>query len=294
MTTFIGFLLVSSDAFGCSCAGAGLDAIRPEDGATAVAVDAVPFLVYRNMPGDVFLRDAVTGEDVPMTVEQTAQGDFFVVRLVPTAPLEPLHPYTIEGDPGYSSVAFPVTFTTGEESDVDAPAPLAPLTVRQAQNIDDDCGSLYLYPNLDNAPADAFYETQVAWSEDFADAVAVSATDHHMLGRSVCGNTVRDLDLGDEVWVRARLVDLSGNEGPWSDDVHIWRVDGVGTSTSAGCASIGAVPLASVTLGLALLALALRVSKRPFENGGASARPEPRPGGSRDVRVVADRIFKAM
>jgi len=273
MMSFIGFLLVSSDAFACSCPGDGLDAIRPEEGATAVAVDAVPFLVYRNMPGDVFLRDAVTGEDVPMTVEQTAQGDYFVVRLVPAAPLEPLHPYTIEGDPGYSSVAFPVTFTTGEGSDVDAPAPLAPLEVEQAQNIDDDCGTLYLSPNLGNAPADAFYETQVSWSEDFPDAVTVSATDRPALGQLGCGDTVRELDLGDEVWVRARLVDLSGNEGPWSDDVHIGRVDGGGTFGSGGCASVGGVPLASVTLGLAVLALALRVSKRPFENGCASARP---------------------
>jgi hypothetical protein len=69
------------------------------------------------------------------------------------------------------------------------------------------CGdALYLLPHLGPVPADAFYETQVAWTEDFSGAATVSGTrpDEIMLGQNGCGDTVSRLQRGDEVWVRAR------------------------------------------------------------------------------------------
>jgi hypothetical protein len=229
--------LASTEAFACSCA-LGLDEALPGDGATGVALDAHPFLLFSAQPGVVSLRDAETGDEVPSALERLTQGDQVVVRLVPEAPLEPLHAYVLDGDAGYGLAGFPITFTTGEAADLDGPEAIAVRDLDPAGIRGDEgkCGdTLYLIAKLGGAPADAFYETQVAWTEDFSEPATVSgerAT--QILGRGGCWDSVPELERGDEVWVRARAADLSGHAGPWSAAVHVpaVRVEG-----ACGCAS---------------------------------------------------------
>jgi hypothetical protein len=258
--TSIAWVLVSAEALGCSCLE-GLDEVRPPDGAVGVATDAAPFLLYSEAPGPVTLLDAETGEEVPITVEQTTHGEAVVVRLVPNAPLEPQHGYVIDGGSDYGFVAFPVTFTTGDGPDADPPGPVALREVDEAgsPSTGKDCGgTLFLIPKLGDAPEDAVYEAQLAWTEGFSDAATASAADRHrvLLGQTGCGAaTVPELERGDEVWVRARAVDLSGNEGPWSDVVHVRSVGG--GPLGAGCAAVpggsvwpGVVGFAAIGLGV--------------------------------------------
>ncbi len=125
------YALATSPAFACSCAN-GLDDALPADGATGVALDAAPFLHF-SMPGEgIRLVDAATGADVPVTVEEVAEGSHTVVRLIPAALLEPLHTYVVEGESSYGLVGLPLTFTTGEAADAEVPDV---LTLRDVEDV---------------------------------------------------------------------------------------------------------------------------------------------------------------
>lgn len=74
-----------------------------------------------------------------------------------------------------------------------------------------------------------------------------------MFGWGLCAANVPALEAGDRIQVRARAVDLSGNEGPWSEPVLVRSIptDHCGCS-SAGEARGGAVAsswLAALALG---------------------------------------------
>ena len=262
---FLTLALATSPALACSCA-TGLDDALPEDGAVGVALDAAPFLHFSSDPGTLRLVDAATGADVPVTVDEVAQASHTVVRLVPTAPLEPLHTYTIEGDPGYGRVALPLMFTTGEAADAVPPDAVTLGDVEPISNTggDSSCGpALYLIAKPRGATPDAYFETEVSWTGDFSDAVAFRSAERgsHVLGWGLCDETVPELQTGDDVWVRSRAVDLSGNAGPWSDVAEVRGVGG-GVFAKAGCASVGGAPVAGGALGLALLGLGLRRRSR--------------------------------
>lgn len=250
----LAWLLSATPALACSCAE-GLDELLPGDGATGVALDAAPFLRFSSRPGPIRLLDADTGEEVPVTVEETTEGTYTVVRLVPTAPLEPLHAYVIDGGADYGSVGLPATFTTGEAADADVPGAVRLGSVEEVRTSgnDNSCGdALYLITKPGGAPADAYYETQLGWVDDFTDAVSVAsaARDLQVLGHAMCGSAVPELAHGDDVWLRVRAVDLSGNAGPWSD---VTSVRSVGGGPLGGCATTGGAPVGS--LGLAILGL---------------------------------------
>lgn len=252
----------AADALACLCRP-GVVEVRPEDGATGVATDAAPFLVFNQAPGLLRLLDEGTGAEVPVTIEQSTEGEQSVVRVVPVAPLEPLHTYVVDGDAWYGLVRFPSAFTTGQGPDAEPPGPVALTDVGGGDFGDSDCGySLHLIPELGEAPADAFYEAQIAWAADFSGAATVSRADRDdvFVGLAACnGTTVPELQRGDEVWLRARAVDLSGNVGPWSEPFHVERVRRVrrGPVGPGGCDSTGAH-----AVGLGALVLLVRPGRR--------------------------------
>jgi hypothetical protein len=261
--TLLAVLLLASDALACSCLS-GLFEVRPVDGATAVPTDAAPLVIFTAAPGEVWLLDAVTGAEVPITVEPTDEGEGTVLRLVPHAALEPQHTYVIDGLSAYGLASFPATFTTGDGPDLEAPPAITLTGVDGGfYGNNDDCGdSLYLRPQVSGAPPDAFYEAEVAHREDFSDAATVRRSDaaHLELGWGLCSTTVTDLAQGDEVWVRARATDLSGNQGPWSDVVHLESISDSDRRATAGCgcASRSTGAAGSLLLALAAAGLALR------------------------------------
>lgn len=251
--TSIAWMLASSDALACSCVG-GLDAVLPTDGATGVASDAVPFLVFDAPSIAATLRDAASGDEVPTTPLVTTEGEQSVVRLVPNAPLEPFHTYVIDGDAGYGEASFPVTFTTGEGPDDEVPGAVVLRDVREPRSFGDDSecgGDIFLIQTLAGRPEDAFYETEVAWREDFSDPRVVSGAEAQLLGRAGCTETLPELEVGDEVWLRARAVDLSGNVGPWTAPVYVEDV-GVEPEEGRGCDTSGGAALALGLVGLLL------------------------------------------
>ncbi|MCK6531184.1 Ig-like domain-containing protein [Myxococcota bacterium] len=272
-----GGVLVGVPAAACSCAS-GLMEVAPADGATGVATDAAPVLVYSAFvePHGTVLRDAATGAEVPAEIDDTMEGNSLVRRIVPLGELEPGATYEIEGSDDYGTVPLPVRFTTGDGPDATAPGPLVLVDVEGAfvpgtqavpfGAVTNTCGdSLWLRPDFEAEPSDphARYEFEVSWDDDPAEVARVTDADREdpMIGWGICAANVPALEAGDRIRVRARAVDLSGNEGPWSEPVLVRSIP----TDHCGCSSAGEARGGAVASSwLAALALGRRRRPRPL------------------------------
>jgi hypothetical protein len=205
-----------SDAHACSCLWK-LD-VFPSDGAIDVPLDVTPVVSPTWGSVSPVLRDLVSGEVVPTSIARTVQGDGELARLVPDVPLLPDHAYAVEDPQGTT------TFTTGTTSDDTAPArpDLIAIGGGYHPNEGSPCGeSVFLQPEVRETSddPDVVYEFEVSRagsSEPPVSFVAITLAEAY-LGHGPCGGTVHGLAEGDEVEVRVRAIDLSGNQGPWSD-----------------------------------------------------------------------------
>jgi len=253
-TLAIASLAAAPSAIACSCAYGPTQAIP--NGVDGVSTSASVYVEYNYLDSasdiDLLLVNADTGEAVPHTVEDSPQGDVLIRKLTPEAPLESNANYEVYEDWGDED-SDPWTlaeFTTGADADSAAPERTEILKARSHRDRAPSaaCGGGVRLEIEVTAPEDGvLYEIEVI-RESGEEQVFTFLTDEWMmLGHGGCTNNVDDLTAGENLSLRSRAIDVSGNAGPWSEFAE---------SRRAGCSSVGDAGLASgwLTL-LALLGL---------------------------------------
>lgn len=172
-------------------------------------------------------------------------------RLLPDEGLSTETNYAVYEDYGEDQEPWYIAeFTTGLDIDEDAPSGGEILKARSHRNRapSSACGGgVQLDIEIEPAEKGAIYEIEVTRASGDVEMFTFLNDDWLSLGHGGCTTNMPDLKASEDVELRIRALDVSGNVGTWSNPIG-------NTHGALGCSSVGNAGLASGWM--ALLALA--------------------------------------
>ncbi len=244
-TVALSSLLVTPAALACSCMYGPSQALP--NGTDGVATSASVLVEYNYVDSasevDLVFIEVDSGLEVPHTVEDTAQGDVLIRKLVPDEPLSPDTDYAVYENWDNGSEPWHIAeFTTGTEADTEAPPDSAILKARSHRDRGSDAacgGGVRMDIEIEAAEKGALYEIEVTREDGKLQTFTFLTSEWLMLGHGGCTSNMPNLKASENVDLRIRALDVSGNAGTWSNPIQNTH------AVLSGCSSVGSAGMVS-------------------------------------------------
>ena len=225
--------LASPAAWSCSCDE--IQEFLPEYGATEVPTTARIYLTDRvgKRSPSLLLVATDTGAEVPHLEEVHVQGSDLIRTLIPEVELEPYTAYSVYEIRENPEAWFLTDFTTGEGADTVAPKGgkiLSGVTAKD-HSVLSSCGAdVFLDIEVSRSEGD-LYEIEAARESGDVETYIFLRKNRIILGHGTCFDNMPDLKARENITLRSRVLDVSGNASPWSNPIESHRA---GCSCSTG------------------------------------------------------------